>query len=98
MVSKSLVTETYHWISIHCFPILPFRRGISSMRGLMCREYIQGEVRLSQLEFSPGIVILPDLCRERAGRIEDDKSEFRVVNNFLSLPIKSTFTYRSNCS
>lgn len=64
----------------------------------MCREYIQGEVRLSQLEFSPGTVILPDLCREGAGRIEDDKADFRVVNNFLSLPIKSKFTYQSNWS
>lgn len=35
----------------------------------------------------PGTVILPDLWSEGARRIEDDKADFRVVNNFLSLPI-----------
>lgn len=91
MVSKSLITETHHWIPTHYFSILPFR-------GLMCREYIQGEVILSQLEFSPGTVILPDLCVGGAGRIEDDKADFRVVNNFLSLPIESKITHWSNWS
>lgn len=33
-----------------------------------------------------------------AGRIKDDKADFRVANNFLSLPIKSKITHWSNRS